>query len=162
MNKFDKPMMETALAFSKLSRCTRAKTGAVIAKDNRVVATGYNGLPPKADDSKSELICPSCQGNGKRDGWASGTCDTCQGKGIITNPAVQHAERNSLDFCAKNGLSTNGCTLYVTLSPCIECAKSIITAGIKRVVYLEKYRKTDSLNFLREYGVIVEKYNEYI
>lgn len=72
-----------------------------------------------------------------------------------TLPTVQHAERNAMDFAGKHGISLEGATMYVTLEPCVECAKSIITTGIKRVVFLEEYRIKDGVPFLREAGIEV-------
>jgi deoxycytidylate deaminase len=164
----------------------KKKVAAVLVKDGRIISIGYNGLPsgytikkletcklcngkgildkenlkiPLSDvygfsiPDKNEILCYECGGTGKKE-IREDKCE-CNNKTI---PEVVHAEANAILFCTKNGISTNGATLYVTLSPCFECAKMIIQAGIKRVVYKEKYRDTKSLDFLKECGIIVEQY----
>ncbi len=117
--------IEMAHIYAQLSYAKRRKVGAILVKDNRIVSTGYNGTPTGMDNE----------------------CETPEN---ITKPEVVHAEINAILFAARNGQSTDGCTLYLTLSPCVECAKAIIQSGIKRVIYSETYRCTDGLKLLFE------------
>ena len=157
MKKFDLVFLKTAYLFAELSKCTRLQTGAVVVIDNRPVSVGYNGLPPGSDDSLVEHECPDCTGFNQNDtGLYIDKCPTCQDHSVLTNPEVQHAERNALDFCTKNGISTKGATLYITHAPCLECAKSIVTTGIKRVVFNRPYRLTTGLDYLATHKVKVK------
>lgn len=124
-------MMKTAELWAEASYAKRKKVGAVISKDGRIISTGYNGTLP-GEDNECEI-----------DG--------------ITKPTVMHAEANAISFCAKNGLATNNCSLHVTMSPCVECAKLIIAAGITEVYYSERYRITDGIELLQQLGVHVER-----
>ena len=133
MTRYDKVMLETAKLFGELSYCEKKKVGAVIAKDGRILATGYNGTVSGFDNT--------CE-----------TYDFIEDK-LVTSPYVIHAEQNALMFCAKNGIPTDGTTMYVTLSPCATCAKLLVQAGIKRVVFLEYYKDLGGLEFLRLAGV---------
>lgn len=125
--KIHNAMMKSAMLFADLSYAKRLKVGAILSKDKRIIACGYNGTLPKSDNT--------CEVNNI-------TCET-----------VIHAEQNILSFCAKNGIRTNNTILYVTTSPCIECAKLIISAGIKKVYYLEKYRNINGLNLLKDNNI---------
>lgn len=133
MKKYDEVMMKTAQLWAEMSYCKRAKVGAVISKNSRPISVGYNGT-------------------------ISGCDNNCEDENNKTKIEVQHAERNALDFASKNGLALNGCTLYVTISPCLECSKSIVTCGIKEVVYLNEYRDKRGIQFLKECSVEVRKY----
>jgi dCMP deaminase len=135
--KYDKTLMNTAKIWSNESYCDRKKVGAVIAQDSRIISTGYNGTI-----SGSENCCE----------------DEVQGK-LISKNTVVHAEANAIMYAAKNGIKTDGCTLYVTMSPCVECAKMIIQSGIKRVVYSEQYRMTDGIDFLKEHNIDLQFYS---
>lgn len=115
-------LMATAQIWADCSKANRTKVGCVIAKDGRILATGYNGTLP---------------GN-------SNICEIND----VTKEEVVHAEQNAILFCAKNGISTNDCEIYVTTSPCATCAKMIIMSGIKRVFYKEKYRCREGLDLL--------------
>lgn len=126
IEKFDIPLMRTAELWGEQSKCNRRKVGAVIAKESRIISTGYNGTP-------SGFFPDECEENG------------------ITKPIVIHAEANAILFAAKNGISTKDCTLYVTLSPCIECAKMILQSGIKRLVYKEDYKDLSGIMLLKNY-----------
>ena len=101
-----------------------------------IISDGYNGTP-------------------------SGFENQCEDENGVTKPYVLHAEANAITKVAKSGNSSEGATLYVTASPCIECSKLIIQAGIKRVVYRDEYRLTDGIDLLRKAGVIVEKQESY-
>lgn len=128
--RLDKAYMDMAEALSQLSYAERAKVGCIIVnKGGQIVSQGYNGTP-------------------------SGFDNECE-DGNVTKKEVLHAESNAIAKCAKWGGSTDGATLYVTMSPCYECAKLIIQAGISRVVYKEKYRDGDGLILLEDAGIEV-------
>ena len=131
MEKFDHSYLEMAQIWAQNSYCKRRKVGALLVKDRMIISDGYNGTP-----SGFENIC-------EEDG--------------VTKPYVLHAEANAITKVAKSGNSSEGATLYVTASPCLECSKLIIQAGIKRVVYRDEYRLTDGVDLLRRAGIKVEK-----
>lgn len=132
-NKFDESYLEMAAVWAKNSYCQRRKVGAIIVKDRMIISDGYNGTP-------------------------AGFENVCEDENGATKPYVLHAEANAITKVAKSGNSSLGATLYVTASPCLECAKLIIQAGIKRVVYSEEYRVADGLDLLRRAGVEVVKF----
>ncbi len=132
MRKFDDRYLEMAAIWAKNSYCKRRRVGALIVKDNMIISDGYNGTP-------------------------SGFENICEDETGATKPYVLHAEANAISKVAKSGNSSEGATLYVTASPCIECSKLIIQAGIKRVVYRDEYRLTDGVDLLRRAGIEVEK-----
>lgn len=125
-------LMKTAEVWASASYAQRNKVGCVIARNNRILATGYNGTLPGEDNC----------------------CETAEG---TTKDTVAHAEQNALMFCAKNGISTDGCDLYVTLLPCVTCAKLIISAGIRTVYYREEYRLTEGRELLEKFSIGVIK-----
>ena len=131
MEKFDHSYLEMAEIWARNSYCKRRKVGALLVKDRMIISDGYNGTP-----SGFENIC-------EEDG--------------VTKPYVLHAEANAITKVAKSGNSSEGATLYVTASPCLECSKLIIQSGIKRVVYRDEYRLTDGIDLLRRAGIEVEK-----
>lgn len=128
--KLDKRYIRMASVWAENSYCTRRQVGALIVKDKMIISDGYNGTP-------------------------SGFENICEDENNVTKPYVLHAEANAITKIARSSNSSNGATMYVTASPCIECAKLIIQAGIKRVVYSEKYRLEDGLNLLEKAGVEV-------
>lgn len=130
--KFDERYIEMAAVWAKNSYCKRRQVGALIVKDNMIISDGYNGTP-------------------------SGFENICEDENGVTKPYVLHAEANAITKVAKSGNSSAGATLYVTASPCIECSKLIIQAGIRRVVYRDEYRLTDGVDLLRKAGIEVEK-----
>lgn len=130
-NKLDSVYINVALQISTLSHCIRSKVGAVLVKEGNIISMGYNGTPHGMDN--------------------------CCEQDNVTLPHVIHAEINAIVKAAKTGNSVDGSTLYLTLSPCIDCSKLILQAGIKRVVYLETYRHLDGPNFLKQF-IPVEKY----
>ena len=131
MEKFDHSYLEMAEIWAQNSYCKRRKVGALLVKDRMIISDGYNGTP-----SGFENIC-------EEDG--------------VTKPYVLHAEANAITKVAKSGNSSEGATLYVTASPCLECSKLIIQSGIKRVVFRDEYRLTDGIDLLRRAGIEVEK-----
>jgi dCMP deaminase len=131
MSKFDSRYIEMAEIWARNSYCKRRQVGALLVKDNMIISDGYNGTP-------------------------SGFENVCEENGV-TKPYVLHAEANAISKVAKSGNSSAGATLYVTASPCIECAKLIIQSGIKRVVYKDEYRLTDGIDLLKRAGIEVLK-----
>ena len=132
MDKFDGKYLEMASIWAQNSYCKRRQVGALIVKDRMIISDGYNGTP-------------------------SGFENICEDEGGITKPYVLHAEANAITKVAKSGNSSDGATLYVTASPCVECAKLIIQSGIKRVVYMDEYRLNDGIELLKRAGIEVEK-----
>ena len=126
--KYDKAYLKMALEWGELSYCKRRKVGALIVKDKMIISDGYNGTP-----TGFENICEDDEGYTK---WY-----------------VLHAEANAIAKVSSSTQSTNGATLYITLSPCRECSKLIFQSGIKRVVYNKKYKDTSGLEFLEKAGV---------
>ncbi len=124
----DNRYMSMAKIWAENSYCQRRKVGALIVKNNMIISDGYNGTP-------------------------SGFENVCEDEDGLTKPYVLHAEANAITKIARSNNNSDGATLYVTASPCIECAKLIIQAGIKRVVYAEKYRLTDGIDLLERAGV---------
>ena len=135
MAKFDSRYLEMAAIWAKNSYCKRRQVGALIVKDRMIISDGYNGTP-------------------------SGFENICEDENGVTKPYVLHAEANAISKVAKSGNSSEGSTLYVTASPCLECSKLIIQAGIKRVVYRDEYRLTDGIDLLKRAGIEVEKIDQ--
>jgi dCMP deaminase len=129
--ELDKRYARMALVWAENSYCTRRKVGALVVKDRMIISDGYNGTP-------------------------TGFENICEDDNNTSKPYVLHAEANAITKLAKSANSSDGATMYVTASPCIECAKLIIQAGIKRVVYTEKYRLTDGIDLLERAGVTVD------
>ena len=132
MEKFDKSYLEMAEVWAQNSYCKRRKVGALLVKDRTIISDGYNGTP-------------------------SGFENICEDENGVTKPYVLHAEANAITKVAKSGNSSEGATLFVTASPCAECAKLIIQAGIRRVVYRDAYRLADGIDLLARAGVEVEQ-----
>ena len=128
--KLDLRCLRMARIWAENSYCKRRQVGALVVKDKMIISDGYNGTP-----SGFENICE---------------------ENDITKPYVLHAEANAITKLARSSNNSDGSTLYVTASPCIECAKLIIQAGIKRVVYAEKYRLNDGIQLMERAGIKVE------
>lgn len=127
-HQLDSRYLRMAHIWSENSYCKRRKVGALVVKGKTIISDGYNGTP-------------------------SGFENVCEDENNVTKPYVLHAEANAITKLARSTNSGEGATLYVTASPCIECAKLIIQAGIRRVVYGEKYRLDDGLRLLQRAGV---------
>ena len=123
--------LRMARIWAENSYCRRRQVGALVVKDKMIISDGYNGTP-------------------------SGFENICEDESGTTFPYVLHAEANAITKLARSSNNSDGATLYVTASPCIECSKLIIQAGIRRVVYAEKYRLTDGIDLLEKAGVKVE------
>ena len=123
--------LRMARIWAENSYCRRRQGGALVVKDKMIISDGYNGTP-------------------------SGFENVCEDESGTTFPYVLHAEANAITKLARSSNNSDGATLYVTASPCIECSKLIIQAGIRRVVYAEKYRLTDGVDLLEKAGIKVE------
>jgi len=171
--KFDKTLMNTAWVFSKESSCKRANVGAIISKNGRIRSTGYNGTISGSDNCCEDLVdtvlaCRRCGNNDQETlHFEQNYCGKCNYTNVVvecevlvSKNTVIHAEANALMFAVKEGIKTDGCTMHITLSPCIDCAKLMIQAGIIRVVYQEEYRITDGIEFLKQHNIEVEQLSE--
>ena len=125
---FDKRYLQMALIWAKNSYCKRRQVGALIVRDKMIISDGYNCTP-------------------------AGFENVCEDENNMTKPYVLHAEANAITKVAKSNNSSENSTLYVTTSPCMECAKLIIQSGIGRVVYCNRYRITDGLDLLKRAGI---------
>ena len=136
-NKYDKAYLKMAREWGNLSYCERRKVGALIVKDRMIISDGYNGTP-------------------------TGMENICEDEENYTKWYVLHAEANAIMKVASSTQSCSGATLYVTLSPCKDCSKLIYQAGIVRVVYIEQYKDTTGIDFLKDAGVeVVQIANPY-
>jgi len=135
--QFDKRYMQMAHIWSQNSYCKRRKVGALIVHERMIISDGYNGTP-------------------------SGFPNECEDELNISYPYVLHAEANAITKVARSNNSSEGATLYVTASPCIECAKLIIQSGIKRVVYGENYRLSDGIELLKKATIEVDYIDNYL
>ncbi|MDR0333449.1 MAG: dCMP deaminase family protein [Dysgonamonadaceae bacterium] len=124
----DKRYMRMAFIWAENSYCERRKVGALLVKDKMIISDGYNGTPV-------------------------GFENTCEDENNASKPYVLHAEANAITKVARSNNSSEGATLYVTSSPCIECSKLIIQAGIKRVVYTDAYRLSDGIDLLQRANI---------
>ncbi len=122
--------LRMARIWAENSYCKRRRVGALVVKNKMIISDGYNGTP-------------------------SGFENVCEDENQMTLPYVLHAEANAITKLARSNNNSEGATLYVTASPCIECAKLIIQAGIKRVVYAESYRLDDGIKLLQRAGIEV-------
>ena len=139
--KFIKAYMDTAKRFAELSYARRLHVGAIVVKNDRIISIGYNGMPAGWDNDCEDQIYED-------DGFHIT---------LKTKPEVLHAERNALDKLARGSEGGDGADMFITHSPCLECAKSILGAGIKRVWFGEQYRDDSGLTFLKKSGIIVEQ-----
>lgn len=124
----DRRYLRMAAIWAENSYCQRRQVGCLVVKDKRIISDGYNGTP-------------------------SGFENVCEDENNVTKPYVLHAEANAITKLARSHNNSDDATLYVTDSPCIECAKLIIQAGIKRIVYAKQYRLTDGIDLLKRAGI---------
>lgn len=129
--KRDHLYMKMARTWAENSYCVRRKVGALMVRDNMIISDGFNGTP-------------------------SGFENVCEDENNVSKPYVLHAEANAITKIARSNNSSDGATIYITASPCMECAKLIIQSGIKRVVYGEKYRLMDGVELLERAGIRVD------
>ena len=144
---FDQIFMELAINLAKRSHCVRRHVGAVLTKDTRIISIGYNGPPAGTHNCDEEWPETGCE----RD--ANGSCSL-----------ALHAEQNAILYAVKNNADVEGATLYLTLTPCLACARIIYTMKIKKVIFLNSYAEykglpvDEGVAFLQKFGVEVEKY----
>lgn len=126
--RYDRAYLKMAMEWSTLSHCKRKQVGALLVKDGMVISDGYNGSP-------------------------TGFPNDCEDDNGDTHWYVLHAEANAISKVAKSHNSAEGATMYITLSPCLDCSKMILQAGISRLVYSVKYKNTTGLDFLQKAGI---------
>ena len=142
----DATYMGTALLHSKLSKALRAQVGAVLVTKQGVTLTGYNGTPT-GRPNECEILVPTS--------IPEHLLPT-----LVTKAEVIHAELNCIMKAAREGVSCIDSTVYVTLSPCVQCSAMLVQAGVKRVVYLQQYRDTVGIDLLKSCGILVQNYDE--
>lgn len=130
-SSFDRRYLEMAMIWAKNSYCKRRQVGALIVKDKMIISDGYNGTP-----AGFENVCE-------------------EESTFLTKPYVLHAEANAITKVAKSNNSSEGATLYVTTSPCMECSKLIIQSGIRRVVFCDRYSRSQGLDLLERAGIVI-------
>ncbi len=146
---FDDIFMDLAINLAKKSHCIKAQVGAVLTKDTRIISIGYNGPPSGTHNCDSEFPEVGCPRDSK------GSCSL-----------ALHAEQNAILYASKNGASVDGATIYVTLSPCLPCARIIFSMKIKKVIFFKSYAKykgianDEGVDFLRKFGVEVVQYEQ--
>jgi dCMP deaminase len=146
---FDDIYMDLAINLAAKSHCVKVKVGAVLAKDTRIISLGYNG-PPAGTHNCDEV-------------WPENGCSRDRKGGCSL---AIHAEENAILYAAKNNAQVDGSTLYVTLSPCLACARIIFTMGIRKVVYLKSYAEykgiaiDEGVEFLQNFNVTIEHYQK--
>jgi dCMP deaminase len=146
---FDDIFMELAVNLAKRSHCIKKHVGAVLTKDTRIISIGYNGPPAGTHNCDVEFPINGCATDSK------GSCSL-----------ALHAEQNAILYAVKNNTAVEGSTLFVTLSPCLACARIIFSMGISRVIYLYSYAEykgigaDEGVDFLQRFGVQVDKYQK--
>lgn len=150
--EFDQIFMELAINIAKRSHCVKRHVGAVLTKDTRIISIGYNGPPPGTHNCDEEWPDTGCERDSR------GSCSL-----------ALHAEQNAIIFAINNKASVEGATLYLTLTPCLACARMILSIGIRKVVYLKSYAeykglpKDEGIDFLERFGVETAKIDgEYV
>ncbi len=139
-SKFKSYFMKVAKLAAENSYSRRAKVGAIIVRNGRIISTGWNGQPKGFDNCcEREVVLPTGE------------------KALETLPTVIHAEMNALFWCSKTEIISDNSELYVTLSPCVNCALGIIQCGIRKVYYLDEYRDTSGLELLKKCGIELEQ-----
>ena len=139
-NKFKSYFMKVAKLAAENSYSRRAKVGAIIVRNGRIISTGWNGQPKGFDNCcEREVVLPTGE------------------KALETLPTVIHAEMNALFWCSKTEIISDNSELYVTLSPCVNCALGIIQCGIRKVYYLDEYRDTSGLELWKKCGIALEQ-----
>jgi dCMP deaminase len=145
--EFDDIYMELAVKIAQRSHCIKRHVGAVLAKETRIISVGYNGPPAGTHNCDEEYEETGCALDSK------GSCSL-----------AIHAEQNAILYAAKNKVNVKGSTLYISLSPCLSCARIIYSMGISRVVYLNSYADykglpvDEGLDFLSKFGVTIDRY----
>lgn len=169
--KFKQVYMKTAEIFAELSHARRLHVGAIVVKDDRIISIGYNGMPAGWDNNCEDREYMSRDAGGWLnpdeiyERWPFEEEDIDPDLGYVrryalkTRPEVLHAETNAISKLAKSTESGNGASMFITHSPCLDCAKLIYQSGINSVFYRNSYRSEDGIRFLEKSGVVVEKLN---
>ena len=147
-SNWSKTFLKVAKAFADQSSCVKRKVGAVLVNDLRIVSTGYNGTPSRLRNCNDIFTDKDSIGE-----YYGEKLNHHQ----FSEKYEIHAEQNCIAFAAKNGVKTEGCVLYVTTAPCVNCAKLIIAAGIKKVVFEEDYKNEDGIELLERSDVKCSK-----
>lgn len=148
---FDKIFMELAINIARRSHCVKKHVGAVLTKETRIISIGYNGPPAGTHNCDEEWPESGCE----RD--SGGSCSL-----------ALHAEQNALMYAVKNSTNVEDSTIYLTLTPCLPCARMLLSAGVKRVIYLSSYAeykglpKDEGIEFLKKFGVETHKFEEKV
>lgn len=148
---FDKIFMELAINIARRSHCVKRHVGAVLTKETRIISIGYNGPPAGTHNCDEEWPEEGCERDSR------GSCSL-----------ALHAEQNALMYAVKNNTNVDGSTIYLTLTPCLACARMLLSAGIKRVIYLYSYAeykglpKDEGIDFLQKFGVETQKFKEVV
>lgn len=138
--KLDETYLNICQVWSELSRARRKKVGCIIVKDGSIISDGYNGTPCGFDNNCEIQL------------------DEFDSNSLLTKPEVLHAESNAITKLAKSTQSSIGSTMYITIAPCVECAKLIIQSGISRVVYKNSYKNEDGVQLLKQAKIEVKSY----
>jgi dCMP deaminase len=144
--------MQTAYNYAQLSSARRLKVGAIIVKDNRIISIGYNGMPSGWDNNCEDIEYTYDQRDTVNGDWTYNK-DSNQWSKLRTKPEVLHAEMNAIGKLARSSESGDGASMFITHSPCTECAKLIHVSGIRRVFYSEEYRNRAGVDFLKQCGI---------
>lgn len=158
--------MRTAENYARLSTARRLQVGAILVKDDRIISIGYNGMPAGWDNNcEDTMFVPEDRARDYdtmvAEGYTFGVDkDTAGWVKTVTKPQVLHAEANAIAKVARSPESAEGAVLFVTHSPCMECAKLVYQSGIRQVFWGRQYRSDDGLNFLRQAGVTVTQVEE--
>lgn len=131
--ELDLVYLKMAQEWASLSKARRQKVGCLIVKNGHIISDGYNGTPSGFDNN----------------------CEFLTEDGLVTKPEVLHAETNAITKLAKSTQSSLNSTMYITISPCVDCSKLILQSGIKRVVYGSNYRNLDGINFLKKFNISI-------
>lgn len=164
--KFKEAYMKTAETFAELSHARRLHVGAIVVKDDRIISIGYNGMPAGWENDCEDKVWDTGAG-----GWLdpdeflerfpyveyNEEAEEEYRYGLKTKPEVLHAETNAISKLAKSTESGNGAAMFITHSPCLDCAKLIYQSGINSVFYRNHYRSDDGIKFLEKSGVRIEK-----
>ena len=148
---FDKIFMELAINIARRSHCVKRHVGAVLTKDTRIISIGYNGPPAGTHNCDEEWPEEGCERDSR------GSCSL-----------ALHAEQNALMYAVKNNANVDGSTLYLTLTPCLACARMVLSMGVKRVIYLYSYAeykglpKDEGIEFLKKFGIETQKFDEEV
>jgi dCMP deaminase len=147
--EFDQIFMELAVNIAKRSHCVKRHVGAVLTKDTRIISIGYNGPPAGTHNCDEEWPETGCERDSR------GSCSL-----------ALHAEQNAIIYAINNNATVEGSTLYLTLTPCLACARMIYSSGIKKVIYLKSYAeykglpKDEGIDFLERFGIKTMKYDK--